>query len=359
MAKDKGKKRRFVPQTRAQERTLIICLLPLLALILIGGLYLSGGRYVSTENAYVRAGMVMVSANVSGEVAAVMVDENDVVHEGDVLFRLDMEPFDLAVDSAQAALVDARNEIEILRASLERQRRAFAAAAEVEDYETKELARMAKLIKTNAISQARLEAQEHALKVARNQRATADADIKKVMAQLGGGEDQDIDSYPRVQRATAALKQAKLGCHYATVRARVDGIVARIDLHPGEYVRAGNAIFSIVETSNVWIEVNLKETQLTNVREGQRAEIVADAYPGQRITAVVSGVSPASGSEYAILPPQNATGNWVKVVRRIPVRLEIEADQDLPPLRSGMSVAAKIDTEETRTIGGLLAAVRK
>jgi membrane fusion protein (multidrug efflux system) len=332
---------------------------PLLVVILILGLYLTGGRYISTENAYVRAGMVMVSANVSGEVAKVLVDENDVVGEGDILFKLDMEPFDLAVDSAQAALVDAQNEFEILKASLERQRRAYTAAIEVETYEAKELVRMTQLAKTNAISQARLEAQEHALEVARNMRATADADINKVIAQLGGAENVNVEHFPGVQRARAALKQAELARQYATVRAKVNGIVARIDLHPGEYVRAGSAAFSIVETGNMWIEANLKETQLAHVHEGERAVIVVDAYPGHKIYATVSGVSPASGSEYAILPPQNATGNWVKVVRRIPVRLEIDDDQDLPPLRAGMSVEAKIDTEETRTIGGLIAAVRR
>lgn len=341
--------------TNMSRRNAALSAVPVVLVIIFVVSYLSGGRYISTENAYVRSGLVMVSANVSGEVQHVDVVENQVVKEGDFLFSLDLTPFDLAVESAETALVEARNEIAIRRAALERVQTELEAAQEVEVYEGQELKRLEGLIASNAVSRARLAAQAHALEVARNNRASVEADIHTAEAELGGPPDQPTDTYPKVRSALVTHEQAKLNRKYASVQSRVSGIVARIDLHPGEYVREGAPVFSIVETGRVWIEANLKETQVTNVKVGQSATLIVDAYPGQEIEAIVTGLSPAAGSEYAILPPQNATGNWVKVNQRIPVRLEILGQPEGPVLRSGMTVEVTIDTEVRRGVGDLIA----
>jgi membrane fusion protein (multidrug efflux system) len=325
-------------------------IVPLSVVFGVVAVYLSGGRYVSTDNAYVRSGMVMVSANVSGEVHRVLVRENQPVQLGDVLFALDPMPFDLAVEGASAELDDARNRVHVLRASLDRQRTELVRAQELESYEDQELQRLRTLSQRDAVSQVKLNAQMHLLEVARNGVAAAQSDIAQARAELAGEPTQATDEFPLVRRALVVLNEAELNRTYATVRSRVSGVVARIDLHPGEYVKAGSSVFSIVESGNVWIEANLKETQLTHVVEGQKATLTLDAYPDHPMVAVVSGVSPASGSEYAVLPPQNATGNWVKVTQRVPVRLKIEQSGQMPQLRAGMTATVEIDTRQERTL---------
>ena len=333
---------------------LLYVIVPLLVLAIAGWVYLSGGRYITTENAYVRAGIIMVSANVSGEVQQVMVAENEAVIAGDILFTLDPQPFDLAVNGALAELEDAKSQITILRAQLKRRHTQRTTAEEIVTYEIREMHRLDALSKRNAISLAELNAQAHRLAVARNSVAEVDTEIGQALAELAGNPGQPIEDFPVVRQATAALNEALLNRQYATVRARVNGVVARIDLHPGEYVRAGSSIFSMVETGRVWIEANLKETQLTHISTGQTAILYLDSYPDIAINATVSSISPASGSEYAVLPPQNATGNWVKVTQRIPVRLEIGTNEALPELRAGMSTKVVIDTHRERSLSDVL-----
>lgn len=340
------------------RRILIIFLLPVLVVTIFISVFLTGGRYVKSENAYVKSGLVMVSANVAGQVSSVIVKENQTVGPGDLLFTIDPAPFDLEVIGAQAALADARNQVTTQLAALRRVETELQSAHEVEAYEHKEVQRFEGLIRSNAVSKAKLAAQRHAHEVALNTIATVKADIERVRAELGGKPDQPIDFLPRVQRALIALEKARLDRSYANVKSGVSGIVARIDLHPGEYVKTGAAVFSIIENSQVWIEANLKETQLTHIATGQFATITLDAWPDRKLAATVVGISPATGSEYAILPPQNATGNWVKVNQRVPVRLEIRADEDLPPLRAGMTAMVTIDTQHQRQFADLFAWAR-
>lgn len=340
------------------RRILIILILPLLVIAAFLSLFLTGGRYVKSENAYVKSGLVMVSANVSGEVSSVAVSENQHVARGDLLFSLDPAPFDLEVIGAQVALADARNAVTTQLAVLARVETELQSARELEAYERKEVQRLEGLIKSNAVSKSKVAAQHHAHEVALGTIATVQADIEKVRAELGGNPDQSIDFLPQVQRALIALEQAKLDRRYADIKSGVSGIVARIDLHPGEYVKTGAAIFSIVETSRIWVEANLKETQLTHIVTGQTATITIDAWPDRELAATVIGISPATGSEYAILPPQNATGNWVKVNQRVPVRLEILAGEDVPDLRIGMTATVTIDSGHRRKFSDLFAWAR-
>lgn len=341
------------------RRTVILFVAPVLVIAAFIAIFLSGGRFVKTENAYVQSGMVMVSSNVSGEVATVSVIENQPVTSGDPLFSLDPAPFDLEVLAASAALADARNKATTEIAMLHRVETELKSALDTEAYEKTEVERLLGLISSNAVSKAKLAEQQHALEVARNRIATVEADIQRVRAALGGKPDQPLDALPKVRRALVAVEKARLDRRYADVKSAVSGIVARIDLHPGEYVDRGAAVFSIVENNTIWVEANLKETQLTNVRTGQSATVTLDAWPDRELAAIITGVSPATGSEYAILPPQNATGNWVKVNQRVPVRLEIVGEEGVPPLRAGMTATVTIDTGHRRQVSDLFSWIGK
>lgn len=336
------------------KKIVLFALIPIAIVSAAIMFYLESGRYVTTENAYVRAGMIMISSNVSGEVAEVVVEENDTVKSGDVLFVLEQAPFNLAVAGADATLRDARNTISILKAGLARQQTELLSVNEVLTYEEAELQRLRGLEKRDVVSQVSIDSQNHTVRVARNRVQSVQADIQKAFAELGGDPDEDINNYPQVLKAVVTYEKTLLDRQYSTIRAKVDGVVARIELHPGEYIRAGASVFSIVETDNIWIEANLKETQLSDIRIGLKANLIVDAFPDKKIEASVSSMSPASGSEYAILPPQNATGNWVKITQRVPVRLELIEQNNSLQLRSGMSVKVSIDTQKERTLNSLI-----
>ncbi|MBV1934669.1 MAG: HlyD family secretion protein [Parvibaculaceae bacterium] len=335
------------------NRKLIFASVPLILLLLVATIYLSGGRYISTENAYVRSGIAMVSARTSGQVETVFVRENQHVDAGAPLFVLDLEPFDIAVERAKATLDDAREGIAILQSKYERQKVQLTAADENRVYTLRELKRVKGLTNAYNVSKERVSQRQHAFDAAVNNVATARADVMNALVALGGDEKLAVDDHPSVRSAQGALSQAELNRRHATTTAGMPGIVAKIDLHPGEFVQAGQPAFSIVRTDDIWIEANLKETQLTNLRIGQSASFEVDAYPDTPFTGTVTSVAPASGAEFAILPPQNATGNWIKITQRIPIRLQINPDQDLPTLRAGMSVEVTIDTERTRSISDI------
>jgi membrane fusion protein (multidrug efflux system) len=176
--------------------------------------------------------------------------------------------------------------------------------------------------------------------------ATARRDIDTVLAELGQGGD--AGHHPKVLKARTRLDEARRNLRNTTVRTRVNGVVARIGLQLGEHVTAGQTMFALMATDSVWVEANVKETDLTHVRPGQHATLVIDTYPDVTLDAVVSGISPAAGSEYSVLPAQNATGNWVKITQRVPVRLELAGDTKSVPLRAGMSANVSIDTGRRR-----------
>ncbi|MGE0665643.1 MAG: HlyD family secretion protein [Sphingomonadales bacterium] len=331
---------------RRAARIALLVLGPLVALAVAGYLYVSGGRYVTTDNAYVRAGMVSVASNVSGEVVEIMVRENQPVKVGDVLFQIDPEPYEIAVAEAEAELAETRLEVESLRAKLDMKRSELASASSDVDYQQSEFGRYAKLASSNTVSRAKMEEVEHRLTEARNRVATARRDIDTVLAELGAGGGSD--KHPKVMKARSRLEQARRNMRNATVRTRVNGVVGKTGLQPGEYVTAGQTVFALMATDSVWVEANVKETDLTHVRPGQKATLEIDTYPGIELHAVVSGISPAAGSEYSVLPPQNATGNWVKITQRVPVRLELTGDTRGVPLRAGMSANVSIDTGRKR-----------
>ncbi len=325
-------------------RTTLLGLGPLV-LALAGGAYIANtARYVTTENAYIKADKIAISTDVSGHVAEVAVRENDIVAPGQLLFRLDEERFLIAVGQRKAALLSARQEVETLRA-LYRQKAAELSSVRAEiAYYDGEFKRAENLKKQGHLSHAKFEEARRDRIMARHRVEAMRQDSQGVLASLGGDPAIPIDQHPRVLAALTDLEQAELDLSRSAVIAPSRAIVSNLELQVGEYIEDGEPVFSLVDVTRFWIEANLKETDLTHVRVGQSAEISIDAYPDHRWRATVVSIAPATGAEFSLLPPQNASGNWVKVVQRVPVRLEIEHQESEPPLRAGISVRVEIDT---------------
>jgi membrane fusion protein, multidrug efflux system len=316
---------------------------PALVLLGLAVLWLLGGRTQSTDDAYVRAAQVTVSANISGRVLEVPVHDNQKVHKGDVLFRIDDRPFRIAVTEARARVESARLSIQALKGTY-RQRQADERGAEDElAYAQREYDRQNRLVQSGIASQAQVDRALQALNAAQQKLASSRQQGTSIRADLDNDPDIEPDQHPAVQLALAELSRAQLNLSYTTITAPIDGVVTRVEsLQPGDYITAATPAFALVSDRDLWVEANFKEDQLTHMRVGQTARIKIDAYPDQHLTARVASLSPGTGAQFSVLPPENATGNWVKVVQRLPVRLEFK---DAPPdLRAGLSVVVDVDT---------------
>jgi membrane fusion protein, multidrug efflux system len=313
--------------------------------------FLTGGRYQSTDDAYVRAAQVSISSNVSGRVSAVDVHDNQRVLRGQTLFRIDDRPFRIAVEEAQARLASTRLSIESLKATYRQRLADLRAAQSALEYQQSEYDRQSRLLKSGISSQAQAERALLARSQAQQNVAAVEQQITSTLASLGGEPNLPVDRHPNVQQAQAELDRARLNLSYTVIAAPLDGIVTRVEqLQVGDYINAANPAFALVSTHDLWVEANFKEDQLAHVRPGESGQVRIDAYPDRTFTARVVSVSPGTGSEFSLLPPENATGNWVKVVQRLPVRLEL--DGPLPPLRSGLSVWVRVDTQYHRRFFG-------
>jgi membrane fusion protein (multidrug efflux system) len=222
------------------------------------------------------------------------------------------------------------------------------------DFSDKEFRRQQRLQRRGIVSDVQYDETLHRLEIARKKVTATEADIQHTLADLGGDAEIAVEEHPRYRRAVATRDQALLDLSRTTVRAPSNGVVGNIVLQVGEYVEEGKALFSLVSNEALWINVNLKETDLTHVRVGQQATVSADTYPDHTWVARVDSISPATGAEFSLLPPQNASGNWVKVVQRIPVRVVLDEEFPDPPLRSGMSVEVTIDTGYERPLPGVV-----
>lgn len=305
--------------------------------------WLLSGRYVSTDNAYVKANLVNVSADISGKVDTVYVRENQLVHQNDPLFRIDPAPYKLAVTKADAALHEARLRIESLKAEVAQKQAALRSTRADLAFRQTDRARVAGLQDIGGMPRAALDAANHELEVARSQSSETQHELDSVLAQLGGDPDIAVDAHPAVRNAQAALEKAQLDLERTVVRAPFTGIASKVP-DVGVYVLPALAVLSIVDADRPWVEANLKESQLEHVRIGQHVEIDVDAYSETKWDGVVDSIGQATGAEFALLPPQNASGNWVKVVQRVPVRIRIIHHSDEPVLRAGMSTDISIDT---------------
>jgi membrane fusion protein (multidrug efflux system) len=329
----------------------MIALMGPIAAALVGAYYyLASGRVVSTDNAYVKADKIVVSADISGRVVEVLVDTDQVVSRGALLFRIDPEPLRIALARAEAQLSAAIQEAGAIRALYEQKVARLTLAEGDLAYQQQNHERQEVLSRTGVVSRSGMDTAERTLRNARDQILIAKQEIAEVRARLGGDPERPADQQPAVREAQAMRDRAALDLSHTEVRASVDGIVTNFDLQPGEYVTAGTPVFSLVGTENVWITANYKETDLTFVKVGQRAIVHIDMFPDGPRTAIVASISPATGAEFALLPPQNATGNWVKVVQRLPVRLRLERLEDAAALRAGMSVIVDIDTQHRRPL---------
>ncbi len=330
--------------------------------VVIGGLYfyLSGGRYVSTDNAYVRADKLNIATDVSGIVADIAVVESQKVAKDQILFRLDDQPYRITLAGAEAQLRTARNEIATLQATY---RQSLAqieqAKTDVAFYQTS-FERQQDLSRRGVSSQAALDQAKRDLDAAQERVNAARQQAEAALAQLGGKPDAEPQTYARVQQAQAQVDRAERDLAHTVVRAPMDAIVTNVNaLQVGQYLPAAQAAFSLVGTDHVWIEANPKETDLTYMKPGDPATVTIDAYPGRTWPAEVVSLSPATGAEFSVLPAQNASGNWVKVVQRIPIRLKVNMPSEAPPLRAGMSADVEIDTGHQRSLAGLIESLRQ
>jgi membrane fusion protein, multidrug efflux system len=350
------------PRRRRVLRPVLLGVVPALAGAIGLYWYATSGRYVSTENAYVKADMVAISPDVDGRVIAVEVVDNQTVAKGDVLFRLEPEPFQIALDLAEAKILAVRHDIEGSRAEFHQIAAEIAEAKERGNFFEQQAVRQRELQERGISARASLDEAEMEFAAA-NQRVVALREkMRTVLAELGGDPASAVELHPDFRGAEAERDMAALDLDDTVVRAPVAGIVSRMRLQPGEWLEEGEPAFSIINPASTWVEANLKETQLENVRVGQRVEIAVDAYPGQVWQGEIVSISPATGAEFALIPPQNATGNWVKVVQRLPVRIAVHPAENQPPLRAGMTVTVTIDTEAEPELAelarGALAAVR-
>lgn len=338
-------------------RGLLLSVGPVLVLGVAGYYYAKGGRYVTTENAFVKAEIVTISANLDGQITEVLVADNQPVEAGAPLFRIDPRPFEMALAAAEAELATAQQRTDALRAQYRQGVVEVTSAKERIRYLEVAHDRQQRLLKAGHGTKARFEETEHALRTARQRLIAVQETNLMVLAELGGKVDLPAERHPRYLHALAKVERAKLDLSYATINAPVSGTASNVTLQKGEYVEAGDPLFALVAVEAPWIQANLKEVQLNHVRVGQRAKIVVDSYPDLTWDAEVASISPATGAEFAILPPQNATGNWVKVVQRIPVRLKLDPSPHSDLLRAGMSTNVSIDTGHERDTLALIRGV--
>ena len=342
---------------RRLKRTFFLVVIPLAAIGVGLYLYAAGGRYVTTNNAYVKANVIIISTEVSGRVTSMLVADNQAVEAGDVLLQLDSSPLEITLSRARAQMAVIRTELESLRADYGETVVQAQLAEDKVRYLDRRYKRQRKLLKQGLSSEEKHDEAMHDLQVARREVKIIEQRVQRVLAQLAGKKLLPVDQHPRYLAAQTTYDQAAVELKATTIRAPASGVVSNMKLQVGEFAQAGKPIFTLIENQPIWIEANLKETQLTHILPGQQATIVADAYPDKIWESVISSIAPATGAEFSILAPQNASGNWVKVVQRIPINLAITTQVGDPQLRAGMTVLVRIDTRRKRELSGQMRAV--
>ncbi|MPZ31209.1 MAG: HlyD family efflux transporter periplasmic adaptor subunit [Rhodospirillales bacterium] len=335
---------------QAGLRLVLLVAVPLVAVA--GGVFwwLSGGRYVGTDNAYVKAHIVQIAPEISGQVRRVLVRDHQAVSAGESLMTIESRPFKLALDSAEAELDAARSQVETLRGTWREVMSELADAEARADYFKRQWQRQEELAIKGVASASRRDEAQNEARAAADHVATVRAKLRRVLVALNGDPQLPVEDHHLVRDKSAAREQAALDLARTTIRAPVDGVVVNMRVQRGEQVKAAAPLFVLVVVSRPWVEANFKETDLTHVRVGQKATVVLDTYPDVTWEAVVESLSPATGAEFAVLPPQNASGNWVKVVQRLPVKLRLSPQPGEPRLRAGMTATVRIDTGRERTV---------
>ncbi len=338
-------------------RGVLLGVVPLAAIVVAGVFYASGGRYVTSENAYVKADIIQISPQVEGQVAEVLVRENAQVDKGDVLFRLDRRPFEIAKAEAEAELAAVRHKIASMRADYQSALSESESAKERARYLKLEVKRQGMLKSTGFAAGAKSEKAEHELEMAKRSISSKRQKIDKVLAELGGDPGLPVEKHPLYLAALAKRDRAELDLTRTEVRAPAQGRLSRVSLQAGEHIEEGKPVFALVKDGDFWVQVNIKEVKLTHIRAGLSASVVLDAYPNVTWNAEVESISPATGAEFALLPAQNATGNWVKVVQRVPLRLKLKPRPSGPPLRAGMTATISIDTGREGNLAAIASSI--
>jgi membrane fusion protein, multidrug efflux system len=349
-------RRRLMAALRRYRRFLLLVVLPIS--VAIGGLvfYVNGGRYVGTDDAYVGAQKVLITPEISGKIDKVVVKEGQHVNEGDVLFEIDPVPFQLAVDQAKAQLEQAKTTYDNLVANVKIYGQMLDLAQQGVDLKQRDVDRKQQLVNQRVGSQLDLDNSATGLVTAGAQMQFVKQQLSNTKAQLLGNPDLPMDEFPPYAQAKAQLGMAQRNLDKTVLRAPMGGIATQVEqIQLGRFVAAGTPVFSVIDISDPWVDANPKESDFTYVTVGQPVTLDVDAFPNHVFKGYVGSLSPGTGAQFAILPPQNATGNFVKVVQRVPVRIYFDKDDPfVKKLKAGMSVYATIDTGHKRTLAGLL-----
>jgi membrane fusion protein, multidrug efflux system len=351
----KPRRRRALAYVRRFRRVLLLVVLPLVAVIAGLTFYLNGGRYVTTDDAYVGAQKVLITPDISGKIISVAVKEGQSVSTGDTMFQIDPVPFQLALAQARAKLDDAKTGHDNLVANV----KLYAQTIDIVNagiaLKQRDVERKSSLVKSAAGSQLDLDNSSTALVTTQAQLQLVRMQNSTALNQLLGNPDLPLEQFPAYMQAKAALDDAQRNLDLTTVRAPMNGVATQVDqIQLGRFVPAGTPVFSVIDTSKPWVDANPKESDFTYVGVGQPVTVDVDAFPDHVFKGTVGSLSPGTGAQFAILPPQNATGNFVKVVQRVPVRIYFDSnDSYVQKLKAGMSAYTSIDTGHRRSLAAL------
>jgi membrane fusion protein (multidrug efflux system) len=334
-------------------------------LLMIGGVavvvlaslafWLMGDRYVGTDDSYVHAAQLLVSTDVSGLVQEVDVHQGEPVTTGQVLFRIDPRQFRIALDNANANLGQTRLTLLAMKDDYQRMQKDIAAQESQVALDQVTFDRYAALLRLNSIAQAQYDQARFTLATAQSTLASLKDQAQVQLAKLGGAISIPVEQLPQYLQARAQVDEAQRQLDHATVRAPFDGTVTEVDsLQPGTLVISALSAFTttsavgLVSNRNLWVEANMKETDLTHVHRGDPVDVTVDSYPGRVWKGEVDSISPTTGSDFSVLPAENASGNWVKITQRVTVKIRLDLKAGDPPLRAGMSTYVSIDTGHRR-----------
>jgi membrane fusion protein (multidrug efflux system) len=348
---------RLAAAVRRRLRLFLMAGVPAIALLAGIALYLSSGRYISTDNAYIGAQKVLITPDISGKVSRVLVHEGQRVEAGDELFDIDPEPFELALRQAQGKLDTVRADFANLKSNYKFLKRLIELGEQTIGVKKRMFDRKQALASRQFSTQNDVDAASAALLTAELQLQPMRQQLAATLNQLQGDPDLAIENYPPYRQAKAALDQARRDLDHTVIKAPIAGVATQVDnIQLGRFVTAGAPIFSVIDDTAPWVDANPKETDVTHLHVGQEVGINVDTFPGRPFRGHVASIGPGTGAQFAILPPQNANGNWVKVVQRVPVRIAFDPGQSLSALRAGMSVTVDIDTRRRRGLAALFGA---
>ncbi len=337
------------------SRFVLLVVVPAAAVVLGTMWWLSSGRYVSTDNAYVGADKSLITPQVTGPIVAVHVREGERVEAGAPLFDIDPAPYQTALTLAQGRLAAAKVEFANLQASYATNENQIAMGQKAVDLRQNDYNRKLDLVNSHSGTRADLDTSQAALVQAQQILEFVRSQQESTKIKLGGGPAASIDAFPDYIQAKAGLDDAERNMARTHVVAPISGVATQVDqIELGRVAAAGQPVFAIVEDRGLWVDANPKESDLTYVHAGQPASVTIDTFPGRDFKGRVCSIAPGTGSQFSILPAQNSSGNWVKVVQRVPLRFCFDAAESTEGLRAGMSADVSIDTGRTRSLGELL-----